>query len=175
LVHLCFKIVRKTQSNSASLNCGALECAGTACTRDVAHGRSAHRRTAPYRTPRPARIRWTERNAGIPVRDAERARGRCHADLFHSPSAAPSCAIGHSPPHVAAPSHHTSSHPHCAHTVTVAALARTKFPHHSRVYKRPSPLPFTRDRAATVRHRSHLGELLAPATITATQSRESLL
>jgi hypothetical protein len=48
LVHLCFKIVRKTQSNSATLNCGALERVGTACACDVAHGRSACRRTALY-------------------------------------------------------------------------------------------------------------------------------
>jgi hypothetical protein len=175
LVHLCFKIVRKTQSSSACSNCGALECAGTACARDVAHGRLARRCTASYRTPRPARVRWTEHSAGIPVRDAGRARGRCHADLFHSPSAAPPCAIRHSPPHVSAPSHRTSSRPHCAHTATVAALARTKFPHHSRVYKRPSPLPFARDQAAAVCHRSHFGELRAPSAITATQSRESLL
>jgi hypothetical protein len=48
LFHLCFKIVRKTQSNSATLNCGALERVGTACARDVAHGRSVCRHTAPY-------------------------------------------------------------------------------------------------------------------------------
>jgi hypothetical protein len=40
--------MRKTQSNSATLNCGALERIGTACARDVAQGRSACRRTTPY-------------------------------------------------------------------------------------------------------------------------------
>jgi hypothetical protein len=40
--------LRKTQSNSATLNCGALKRIKTACARDLAHGQSARCHTTPY-------------------------------------------------------------------------------------------------------------------------------